>query len=83
MDRQFVVGDQDIDARVVQDVTDLGGLEEVVDGHDDRAGVQDAEEGGDEFGPVLEPEADAVAGLDAELPVSWPATARDCSSRVA
>ena len=52
-----------INARVAEDVVDLIGLEEVVDGHHHRPRVQDAKHRGDEFGTVLEPQPDAVAGL--------------------
>ena len=53
MNTQFLVGDQHVDARVVQNVTDLGRLEEIVDGHDDGAGVQNAEKAGMNSGRFL------------------------------
>ena len=69
MRAQFGVGDQHVDAGVVQDVIHLVRLEEVVDRHHDRAGVQDAEQGRDELRAVLEPQPHPVAGLDAKVPL--------------
>ena len=67
MGAQLGVGDQHVNARVVQDEVDLVRLEEVVDRHDHGAGVQNAEQRRDEFRAVLEPQPHAVAGLDAKL----------------
>ena len=45
MRAQLGIGDQQVNARVAQNEIHLVGLEEVVDRHDHRAGLQDAEEG--------------------------------------
>jgi hypothetical protein len=63
---EFFVGDQDVNAGVGEDVAHFIWLEKIINGDNGRGGIEDAEEGGDEFGAVLEPEADAVAGLDAK-----------------
>ena len=47
---------------VGEDVADFGGSEEIIDGPDDGARIENAEEGGDEFRAILQPEADAGAG---------------------
>jgi hypothetical protein len=68
-----------VNAGVFQDVADfIVGLRKLLMGTTARGGIEDAEEGGDEFGAVLEPEADA--GRRAGTPnrvMSWWATAWD------
>ena len=41
---QFRIGDDDINSTVVQDINDLRRLQKIVDGHDDRARLQNAED---------------------------------------
>src|SRR5437899_6676983 len=67
MRAQFGVSDQDLNAGVSEDKFEFFGLEEVVDGHDDGAGVQYAEQCRNELGTVLQPQADTVAGFDLEF----------------
>ena len=67
MGAQLRIRDQHVNARVVQHVIDLVWLEEVVDRHHDRAGMQDAEKRRDEFGAVLKPQANPVTGFDAKV----------------
>src|SRR5262249_15091429 len=64
---EFGVGDEEVDAGIVKDVSHFVRLQEIVDRHDYCPGVQDAEERGDEFRAVLEPKPDASAGLNAKL----------------
>jgi hypothetical protein len=64
---QFGVGEDDTDAGVVEDVQYLGGLEEIVDGHGDGPGLKDGVKRGNKFRAVLQPQSDAVAGLDAVI----------------
>src|ERR1035437_3239090 len=66
MGAQLRIRDQHVNARIVQYVIDLVGLEEVVDRHHNRAGMQDAEKRRDEFRAVLEPQANPVTGFDAK-----------------
>ena len=47
---------------------DFAGFEEVVDGDGHGAGLEDAEEGRDELRAVLQPDSDAISGLDAKIP---------------
>ncbi len=58
--------DEHLDAGVFEDVFDLVGLEEVIDGHDDGTGFENADHAGDELGSVFEPDADAITGFDAQ-----------------
>src|SRR6185369_1286788 len=67
MRAEFSVGDDDVDAGVLQDESDFVRFEEIIDGHDDSTGGQDAEESRHELRTILQPKADAVAGLDGEL----------------
>ena len=67
MSPQFGVRDNHVNARVAQNVIHLVGLEEVVDGHDHRAGVQNAKQRRDEFRAVLQPQPHPVAGLNGEV----------------
>ena len=64
---QFRIRNHHVNAAVVQDVADLGGLEEIVDWHDHRVRLQNAEDARDELRAILQPECDAVARLHAEL----------------
>jgi hypothetical protein len=67
MGAQFSIGEEDVDVGVGEDVVHLVGLQEVVNRHHYRAGTQDAEQRGDEFRTILEPQANAFAGFDAEM----------------
>ena len=64
---KFLVCDDHVNAAILQDVIHLIRLEEIVDGHKHRVSAEDAEHRRDEFRPVFEPQADAVAGLDAKF----------------
>ena len=61
---QFAVRDHHANLRVAENVIHLVGLQEIVDGHHDRTGVQDAKQRRNEFRAVLEPQAHPVAGFD-------------------
>ena len=58
------IGDERICAGIGQNAAYFIRLQEIVQGHDHAASPQDAENGGDEFGRVLQPQPDAVARLD-------------------
>jgi ribonuclease D len=66
MGAEFGVGDEDVYASIVEDEVHLVGFEEIVHRHGDGAGVEDAEQGRDELGTILEPKAYAVPRADAE-----------------
>ena len=53
--RRAGFGDERICAGIGQNVADFIRLQEIVQGHDHAASPQDAENGGDEFGRVLQP----------------------------
>ena len=67
MDGEFFLGDEQINAAILQNVIHLVRLEKIVDRHEHRARAEHAEHGGHEFRTVFEPERDAVAGPDAEF----------------
>ena len=83
MRRQFRVGDEHVRAGIVQDVTHLGGFQEIVDGHDHAAGRQDAEHRRHKLRTIFHPQRHAVAGFHAESAGDSAATARDCANSVA
>ena len=64
MRAQLRIRDQHVDAGITQDKIHLVGLEEIVDRHDYRAGLKDAEHRWDEFRAILEPKSYPVAGFD-------------------
>jgi hypothetical protein len=70
--RRGDVGYEGINGGVGEDELDFGGFEEVVDGDGDGTGLEDAEESGDEFGAVLEPDSDAISRLDGEIAIETP-----------
>src|SRR4030095_5927563 len=60
------IGNYDIDIGVVQDMNDLVGFEEVVDGNEHPSGAKHTEEGGDELGTILQPKTNALAAFYAQ-----------------
>ena len=67
MRAKIVIRDDEVRASVVQDVTHLGRLQEIVDGHDDGAGMKDAKERRDKLRTILHPQSHAIARPDAKL----------------
>ena len=64
---QLIIGNQNIDACILQHVIHLCRLQKIIDGHDDTAGLQHAKNRADEFGAIFQPEADAVVRAHAEI----------------
>src|SRR5262249_9928544 len=62
MRAEFTVGNEDVDSGILEDVSDFVRFQEIIDGDDDCAVLQDAKEGGNEFRAVFQPQSDAVAG---------------------
>lgn len=56
--------DEHLDVGIFEDVFDLVGFEEVIDGHDDGTGFENADHAGDELGSIFEPDTDSVTGFD-------------------
>ena len=67
MRAQLRVRDQNINAAISEDVADFIRFEKVVDRDDDGGGVEDAEQRGNKFRTILEPESNAITGFDVEL----------------
>ena len=67
MRTQLCAGDEHVRAGIIQDVTHLGGFQEVVDGHDHAAGRQNAEYRRHKLRTILHPQRHTVAGFYAEL----------------
>src|SRR2546426_12715241 len=60
------IGQEHIDAGVIQNVSDLVGLEETVNGHRYGSGVQNSKERRDKLRTILQPETDPGAALEAK-----------------
>ena len=71
---QLGIRDQHVDTRIAQNEIHLVGLEEIIDRHDYRAGLEDAEHRWDEFGAILKPKPYPVAGFN---PIPLPELVRD------
>ena len=67
MSPQIAVGDEHINARVVENVAHLVGLEKIVDRHHHSPGLEDAKERWNELGTVLKPKPHSIACVNPEL----------------
>jgi hypothetical protein len=69
---QFRVRNHNVNAAVVQNVINLGGLEKIVNRHDDCARLQNSKHACGKFRAIFQPDSDTVAGLDAEIVLQMP-----------
>src|SRR5260221_1955692 len=64
---KFLVTTQNIDSRIIENVVNLVGLKEVVDGYCHRTRFQYTEKGPNEFRTVFQPDPNPVSWLNPEL----------------
>jgi hypothetical protein len=63
---QRAVRNHHVDFRISQNVSDLGWLEKIIDRCDYRPGLQNAEQGWNEFRAILQPQRHTVAWFHAQ-----------------
>ncbi len=61
------VRDHDINPGIIQQVSQLGGLEKIIDRHHHGTGLQNTEHSHDKLRAVFQPQANTVAQLHAKM----------------